>query len=183
LADILTETAERGFALAIGILVVPFLFPMPPGFTTIFGSACLLLSVQMAWGRRSPWLPRRVAKAEFPKKMARQILNNIHRVTRLFEKIAQPRWPQVADHPHIWQINGLCIAWLTFLLMTPVPFTNPIPTIGILCFVVATLESDGLLVCVSYGITAAITAFFGVLTYLSWQLIVEAFTRFWQFLQ
>lgn len=54
LADILSTTSERGFSLVIGLLVLPFLFPMPPGFTTILGSACLLLSVQMALGRRSP---------------------------------------------------------------------------------------------------------------------------------
>ena len=52
LAHVLSETAERGFCLVIGLLVLPFLFPMPPGFTTILGSACLLLSAGLR--RQSP---------------------------------------------------------------------------------------------------------------------------------
>jgi hypothetical protein len=41
--------------------------------------------------------------------------------------------------------------------MLPIPFTNPIPTAGILLLAVATLEADGLLMCVAYGLTIAIT--------------------------
>ncbi|MFM6004554.1 MAG: exopolysaccharide biosynthesis protein, partial [Sphaerospermopsis kisseleviana] len=61
LGDVLTETSERGFSLVIALLVLPFLFPMPPGLTGPFGAACLLLSLQMLFGRRSPWLPRKIA--------------------------------------------------------------------------------------------------------------------------
>jgi hypothetical protein len=57
LGDILAETSERGFSLVIVLLVLPFLFPMPPGLTGPLGSACLILAVQMALGKRSPWLP------------------------------------------------------------------------------------------------------------------------------
>ncbi|HCF27578.1 MAG TPA: exopolysaccharide biosynthesis protein, partial [Cyanobacteria bacterium UBA11049] len=55
LGDILAETSERGFSLVIALLVLPFLFPIPPGLTGVPGTACLILSVQMALGRRSPW--------------------------------------------------------------------------------------------------------------------------------
>lgn len=169
LAEILAETAERGFSLVIGLLVLPFLFPMPPGFTTILGSACLLLSVQMAIGRRSPWLPGKVARFQFPRLLLQQLLNNLKRVTRIVERVASPRWQGLAEHPHIWQINGLCISWLTLLLMSPIPFTNPIPTVGILLFAIATLEADGVLMCVSYVLTALITVFFGLIGYLLWR--------------
>jgi hypothetical protein len=47
--------------------------------------------------------------------------------------------------------------------MLPIPFTNPIPTAGILLLSVATLEADGLLMCMGYGLTLAITfAVFGI---------------------
>jgi hypothetical protein len=53
--------------------------------------------------------------------------------------------------------------------MLPIPLTNPIPTVGILLFVFAMLEADGLLMCVSYGMTCVITAaVFGV-GYLLWR--------------
>ena len=168
-ADLTMETAERGFALGIGLLVLPFLLPMPPGLTTILGGASLLLSVQMVLGRRSPWLPRRIAQYQFPQKMARQLLSPLNRLSRWVERIAQPRWAGLTQHPLIWQINGLCFVWLTLLLMSPIPGTNPIPTVGILILVIATLEEDGLLLCIGYGLMSLITALFGVILYLLWR--------------
>jgi hypothetical protein len=169
IAAILAETSERGFCLVIGLLVIPFLFPVPPGLTGIPGTACVLLGVQMALGRRSPWLPRKVARFQFPTSFAKQLLQNVRRVTRILEKITRPRMSRIASNPRIWQFNGICITWLAVLLIAPIPLTNPFPTIGILLLVVAMLESDGLLMCVAYGLTALITAICGAIVYLLWK--------------
>jgi hypothetical protein len=169
LSHLLGETAERGFSIVIGLLVLPFLLPMPPGFTTVLGSACLLLSLQMTLGRRSPWLPQRVAEFQFPSPLAQQILSHLKRFTRLTERFVRPRLIPLADSRYVWQINGACMSWLTLLLMSPIPMTNPIPTVGILIFVVATLEADGLMMCVGYAATAIITGFFALLGYGLWR--------------
>jgi len=168
LGDILTETAERGFSLVIVLLVMPFLFPMPPGLAGPFGAACLLISVQMIFGRRSPWLPKRIAKYRFPRPFAQLLLKNLQRLTRILEKITRPRLKKIAHNPLTWRLNGLCISWLTILLMLPIPFTNPIPTVGILLLAVATIESDGLLICIGYIITALITSLFAFIGYALW---------------
>ncbi|AKG22626.1 exopolysaccharide biosynthesis protein [Calothrix sp. 336/3] len=165
LGDILSETSERGFSLVMVLLVLPFLFPMPPGLTGPFGGACLVLSLQMLLGRRSPWLPKRIANYQFPRTFAQVILQNLRSVTRIIEKIARPRMTRIAENPYVWQFNGLCISWLTLLLILPIPLTNPIPTIGILLLSVATIESDGLLMCISYIFTAMTTALFGFIFY------------------
>jgi hypothetical protein len=165
LAHVLNETSERGFSLVIGLLVLPFLFPMPPGLTTILGSACLLLSLQMTVGRRSPWLPQRVAQFQFPATLARQLLSNLKRVTRVTERFSRPRLTHLATSSPVWQINGACISWLTFLLMLPIPMTNPIPTLGILLIAIATLEADGLMLCLGYAATLLITGVFGAVGY------------------
>jgi hypothetical protein len=136
----------------------------------------------MMLGRRQPWLPQRVADFQFPSVLARQVLNNLKRVTRLTERLVRPRLKAIATSAHIWQINGACIAWLTLLLMSPIPATNPIPTIGILIFVVATLEMDGLMMCIGYGATALITAFFGVIAYGLWR-SPQLIQQFFQWLQ
>ncbi|MBD2629071.1 exopolysaccharide biosynthesis protein [Trichormus variabilis] len=168
LGHILAETSERGFSLVIALLVLPFLFPMPPGLTGPFGGACLILSLQMVLGRRSPWLPKKIANYQFPRAFAQIILNNLHRVTRVLEKIARPRLARIANNHWTWQLNGLCISWLTLLLILPIPFTNPIPTVAILLLAVATIESDGLLMCISYVFTALITLLFGFIGYALW---------------
>lgn len=169
LGDILAETSERGFSLVIFLLVLPFLLPMPPGLTGPLGSACLILAVQMALGKRSPWLPKKIASFKFPNWFILRLLQNLKRVTRILEKITRPRLVKLAQSRSIWRLNGICIAWLTLLLISPIPFTNPIPTIGILLLAVATLEADGLLMCISYVVTILITLFFGFICYALWQ--------------
>ncbi|MER3432608.1 MAG: exopolysaccharide biosynthesis protein [Leptolyngbya sp. ERB_1_1] len=169
IASILAETSERGFCLVIALLVIPFLFPVPPGLTGVPGTGCVLLGMQMALGKRSPWLPKKVAQFQFPTAFARELLKNIRRVTRVLEKITRPRLSRIASNPRIWQFNGLCITWLAILLIAPIPLINPFPTIGILLLVVAMLESDGLLMCVAYGLTGLITAICGVMIYLVWK--------------
>ncbi len=169
LADMLKQTAERGFGLVIAILVLPFLLPVPPGLTGFSGAACILLSLQMAVGRKTPWLPRTLQQRPFPTALSKALLGNIHRITTLLEKITRPRLRWIATHPLIWRINGLVITWLALLLIAPIPFTNPIPTVGILLLVVAMLEADGLLMCFAYGLSAVITLACAGVAYIVWQ--------------
>lgn len=169
LGEILAQTSERGFSLVIALVVLPFLFPIPPGLTGVPGCACLILSLQMAMGRRSPWLPRKIATFKFPRWFALQLLQNLKRVTRILEKIVRPRLSRLAESRYIWRLNGLCISWLAILLILPVPMTNPIPTVAILLLAVATLEADGLLMCISYVLTILITLLFGLIVYAIWQ--------------
>jgi hypothetical protein len=168
LGDILAETSERGFSLVMALLVLPFLFPMPPGLTGPFGGACLLLSMQMILGKRSPWLPNKIANYKFPRSLSQVILQNLSRVTRIVEKITRPRLAQIANNHWTWRLNGLCISWLTVLLISPIPFTNPIPTVGILLLAVAAIESDGLLMCIGYLLTVLISLLFGFIGYALW---------------
>ncbi|MEA5570369.1 exopolysaccharide biosynthesis protein [Calothrix sp. UHCC 0171] len=168
LGDVLAETSERSFSLVIALLVLPFLFPVPPGLTGPFGGACLLLSVQMIWGRKSPWLPKKISNYKFPRPFAKVMLQNLRHVTRILEKITRPRLAKIANNNWTWRLNGLCISWLTLLLISPIPLTNPIPTVGILLLAVAAIESDGLLMCIGYILTVLISLLFAFIGYALW---------------
>lgn len=169
LGDILAETSERSFLLIIGLLALPFLFPMLPGLSTVLGSACLFLSVQMAIGQRTPWLPRRIATFHLPQVFVVQLIKNLGRVAKVIEKITKPRWPRFSQNASVWRINGICLLWLTLLLMLPIPFTNPIPAAGMLLLAISTLEKDGLLMFLGYVVVGLNTALFGAIAYLLWR--------------
>lgn len=176
LKDVLTETSERGFSLTIGLLVLPFLLPMPPGLSSILGSGIILLAIQMMLGRRQPWLPNKIAQFQFSQDATKRLLKVLKEISKKLEKIVRSRWLTIANSQNVWRINGLCFAWLAILLALPIPFTNPIPTIGILLLAVASLEEDGLLLCVGYGLTVLITFCFAFMLYLVWQ--VPSFVLF-----
>ena len=169
IAEIIQETAERGFSLIIVLLVLPFLFPMPPGLAGVMGIGCLVLGIQMALGRKTPWLPPKVAKFTFPRHLSQQLLKNIRRIAVWLSKIVRSRWLRVAGNSYTWRSNGFCIAWLSILLMLPIPFTNPLPAVTILLLAVATLETDGLLMCIGYFLTLVNTIFFTLIGYALWQ--------------
>lgn len=169
ISEILQQTGERGFCFIISLLVLPFLFPMPPGLSTPLGSACLLLGMQMALGHRSPWLPAKISRLRFPQSLSRVLLQNIQRLTNRLEKIIRSRWEKIARKSYTWKANGFCIAWLSVLLMLPIPFTNPLPAIAILLLAVSTIENDGLIMGVGYFLTLINTLFFGFLGYAIWQ--------------
>ena len=161
LGDITNTTSERGFSVVIALLILPFLLPTPPGLSTPLGLACLLMSVQMALGRRTPWLPTKIAKIQFPDRFARTLLQNLQRVTKILEKISRPRFQKVAEHKLTWRLNGICLTWLGVLLMSPYPpATNPIPAVAMLLLAVGTIESDGILMCIGYLATILNTLFF-----------------------
>ena len=169
LNDLLAETSERSFLLIISLLALPFLFPMPPGASTILGSASLLLSVQMSIGRRIPWLPRQIATFQLPNVFVCQLLKSLGRVVKFIEKITKPRWSRFSQNAAVLKMNGACLTWLTILLMLPIPFTNPVPAVGMLLLTVSTLEEDGLLMCLGYGVVGINTAFFGTVAYFLWR--------------
>jgi len=147
LRDILMITAERSFCFMIALLALPFIFPIPPGLT---GIAILLLSIQMMLGFHRPWLPQKFANYIFPANIAKKLLNPVKKLTRILERYTRPRFLKLANDPYIWRFNGFLITWLAFLLMLPIPFTNPFPAIGILLLAIAMLEADGLLMAIAY---------------------------------
>lgn len=169
LREMLQATGDRGVNLIITLLILPFLLPMPPGLSWIMGISCFCLAIQMALGKKSPWLPKAVARFEFPRNLSRQLLKNIGHIVSRLEKIVRPRWQKIVINPHTKRINGFCIAWLSILMMLPVPFTNPLPTIAILLLTIATLETDGLVLLAGYFLTLANTIFFTFIGYALWQ--------------
>jgi hypothetical protein len=169
IAEIFQLTGDRGMSLIISLLVLPFLFPMPPGLSGVMGIACFCLAIQMALGRKKPWLPKRIARFKFPRRLSQKLLKNIRRITIWLEKIVRPRWQQVAANHYTKRINGFCIAWLSILLMSPIPFTNPPPAITILLLSVANLEADGLLMWIGYFLTLINTILFIFIGYALWQ--------------
>ena len=72
---------------------------------------------------------------------------------------------KLANDPYIWRFNGFVITWLAFLLMLPIPFTNPFPAIGILLLAIAMLEADGLLMAIAYLWTMVFTL---ILVFVGW---------------
>ena len=169
IAEILRTTGERGINLMMALLVLPFLLPMPPGLSGVTGLGCFCLAIQIAMGKKSLWLPKKIAQFKFSRSLSHKILRKLKRITVWLEKIVRPRWQKIAANNFSRRINAFCIAWLSILFMLPIPFTNPFPTITILLLTIANIETDGLLMWIGYFLTLINTIFFIFIGYALWQ--------------
>lgn len=180
LGMILERTGEHGFGLISGLLTLPLLIPIPvplAGFSTLLGSGTILMGLQLALGYHEPHLPPFLARLEFSPTVSQNILKNLNRVLHPLERFAQTRLLVFSRHWLLRRFLGLCLVWNATLmaLPLPIPLTNLLPAYTILFFAIGTLEYDGLLLLIGYGMTGVTTSFFASIAKGIWALLLHYF--------
>lgn len=142
---------ERGFAILIMALAIPFVIPVIPGLSVPFGIAILLMGIRIALGKE-PWLPQRILQKKLSHKTFVKIFKTLVKFAALLEKIAKPRMRFLERWPGMKNLIGVGIAsnGLFLALPLPIPFTNTLPAISILLLSAGMMERDGLLVLLGY---------------------------------
>jgi hypothetical protein len=178
LGQIVEALGQRGHALVIVFLTLPFAFPLPLwGISSVFGALIALTAVHMMLAGRL-WLPRRWAARPVHGRTVRAVCRTARRLLARTERFIRPRGRFLHAHPGMARLNGLlvCLAALFLALPLPIPGTNLAPAWVILLICVGTLEQDGLLVALGY---AAFAAGAGVASALVWPLLHWELVRGW----
>src|SRR5690606_668073 len=105
--------------------------PIPPGGSTVFSIPLLFLTLQMVWGRRTPWLPEWLKQKHISQSFMLKLLGIISPHLAKIERILRPRLT-FAESRFGEKLTGAF--WLLFSvsIAVPLPMTNFIPGIGIL---------------------------------------------------
>lgn len=135
--------AERTFAVAVLILMLPAATPLPTGgITHVFEAISVAIAAQMVLGRRSLWLPARWKGrglgSTFTGRTGPSMVRFIHRI----ERVARPRGAWFLDHGWAQRLCGLVlVGFATSAALAP-PFSglDTLPALG------AVLVSLGLIV-------------------------------------
>lgn len=162
LNEIVDLLGARGHLILILFVGLPFMQPIPlPGLSTPLGLLVLILSVLNYLGR-PPWIPQKFKAKTFRKDQLLGSLRVAERIWGLLEKILEPRWKILFNHPFFRFFNTLvlCSQALLLMLPLPVPFSNNIPAIVIVINALGELEEDGFVVLLSYVFLAGSLAFF-----------------------
>ncbi len=145
---------ESGFAFVCVLQVLPFLQPIALGpFSTALGLSLVVLGAQMARGRTSPWLPRRVAAwAPGPKTWGRlfRIATKVLDVCRRLTRRRLSSWV-VGERGR--RIGGVLIVLAGLLISIPlagVPFNNALPALAVVFVSLGELEEDGLMLVAAF---------------------------------
>lgn len=162
IGDIRDALGRRSFAPLLVLFAALNLLPLPPGATFVSGLPLVLVSAQMAYGRRVAWLPRAIAARGLTAAQFRATMEwVIPRLIRL-ERMIKPRyWP-------FWRrqgerIVGIMTLVLAIVITLPIPFGNWLPAFSTTLLGLSLSERDGILFAVGTfvgGVSLAIVVFF-----------------------
>jgi hypothetical protein len=156
-ADLLDSLDSRSYG---PMLMVPALIAispvgMIPGMSLATGSLIILIATQMMLFSRRPWLPRRLASAEFPRERLQAGVTKVQRWTRPVEKLIQPRLEFLVGRVMIYPIATICILLaLSFYPLALIPFAVLVPASAVAFFALGLTTRDGLLVLTGFVLAA-----------------------------
>jgi hypothetical protein len=137
---------DRSFSLLIVILGLPNCIPMPPPIPLLCALLLIVVAIQIAVGRNTPWMPRYVlARSIAQSDVRRAAARAMPYLTRL-EHWSRPRlqWFRKELAPIL---IGSLVLLLALGLLTAAPFLGQIPWGLAVCLVgLGLVEHDGLLI-------------------------------------
>ena len=167
IGELLTQFQRRSYG---GVFLILALLAILPGISVPAGIALLVPALQLMRGYGAPVFPKLVSEksvsVEGLKKWGLSVANWIEKL----EHLVKPRWPQLTS-PGARRVIGLTIFLLAIVVAIPFPFSNFPPAVATICFALALLERDGLMVLVGGLISVAafsigVTVFYLVISWL-----------------
>ncbi len=165
--EIMTIFREGGFSLLLIIFASPLALPLPAlGIAQIMAVPILILATQLTMGRQSLWMPQKIAKKEMNMQNLCSIIDKAIPWLEKIEYFVKPRlifFSSSAGH----RVIGLFCLICAISVAVPIPFSNTVPSMGIVLMSIGLLERDGLVIlagmCVGFiGIClTSIVIFFG----------------------
>jgi len=154
---VIQQTEGRGIYFVMILLCLPFISPVPvPGLSNIVGIIIVVLAVKLAL-KLPPRLPRILGEKEFSSKNSPKILSWTEKILHSLEKIGRPRYTNVFALSAVHWMNSLTFLLMGILLALPlppvVPFSNSLPSWGIILLALATMERDGIMIWVGYAVS------------------------------
>jgi len=171
LSVLLNAVGRRAYGPLLLVLGLFALSPatMLPGMTSVVAAITLIVAMQMAFGMRRPWLPRRVLALRVPRRPFVAFLDSARpQVRRLDGDLVRPRLESLAKGPFLYVVAACVVlaALITFPLSL-IPFAPLAPSLAVVTFAMGMIARDGLLL----GIGVAFT---GGATWMATPLLVQA---------
>lgn len=169
LGEIVEAFGDRAFGPVIFFFALINMLPWPPGGTTLTGAPLLLLSMELALGRDSLWIPRWLERIAIDRATFRKLSGRFRKPLHLTERLARPRLYFLTGGLGQGLI-GLACVFLSVVLVLPVWGGNLLPAVAIGVFALGVMQRDGLAALIGWALTGATVA----VLFLAWTLIVAS---------
>jgi hypothetical protein len=142
--ELLDQLDSRANGVVLLVLALPMCIPNVPGISTIFGVLMLAPALQLVFGQRRLWVPKRVREWRVDCNALRRTFSAATPVLRRVEYLIKPRLHQLTRFPATIYV-GLQTLLMALVLILPIPFGNWPPGMTVALTALALLQRDGLL--------------------------------------
>ena len=121
---------HRAFGAVFFTFALPNVLPLPPGASGVLGLPLVLVAPQLMLGRKSLWLPSWIGDRQIERAGLSKALKGFLPVLSRIERLSCPRWTGLFG-----------------------PFADRV--LGLVCFLLALIQRDGLIGVVGYVMAAS----------------------------
>lgn len=143
--ELVGRRAYGPLLLVIGLISISPV-ALIPGSTWLLATLTLLVAIQLALHRSTPWLPRPALNLKLSEQKLEGFIAAARPVARVLDKFIRPRLEFLADPPWIIGVAALCVlaALITFPLGL-IPIAPLLPGLAISLLGLGVTAKDGLL--------------------------------------
>ena len=172
------EMRPRDHALLTLLLCAAFMHPVPMlGLSIPLGSMILIAGTRMALGK-GVWVPGRWIDKPLRAGLFRAVFAAFERLLRPVESLVRPRGKFLAAHPWARRANGLGLALVGALIMTPLPPpTNFPPALAGFLLSAGVLEDDLAVLALAWLCLALNGVLFGAIAVYGFDAVVLVWQR------
>lgn len=152
--DLTSALGSKCFAGLLFLLAAPNMFPTPPFVDIALSIPLAILSVQLIFGARRPWLPGWILRREVSTEAFAKVVERLSPVTRRVEYLLKRRLDALTGKIAHRLIGAICLA-LSIMLFLPVPLGNAVPGAAIALFALGLMNRDGITIVAGIGATIA----------------------------
>ena len=144
--EIIARFEDRGFG---PLLLIPSLIALLPtgaipGVPSICGITLFLICIQVAIGRKAPWLPNKITKQEIDQKKLENAVERAKPYVKKTEKLLKPRITALSNTPGKNIVAGYCaLASLCMIPLEVIPFAVALPALGLTLTAIGMTNRDG----------------------------------------
>ncbi len=178
LDDLMARAGHRGAAfLMLFLCLLSMIFSIVPGVSTVIGLPLLLLSGQMALGRKTLKLPKWLGRKSLDYTTLAQGLSKRLRLVHRVERIIKPRLGFLC-HGGALRLIGAIGVICAVVLSLPIPLMNFPPTLAVFLMALGVMGGDGLIVLAGMLLAVAVVATLVLLAFL----VPDALAGVWDLL-
>lgn len=147
--DLLNAVGRRSYGplfLLLGFVAISPL-TIVPGANWLVATIVLVFAVQLLFGRKFPWAPKRALKFSFPRSALETGARSAEKYVYIVDQFVKPRLTFLTEFPFITAVAFVCIgaALITFPLGF-FPFGPLLPSLSILVLGLGLTGRDGLMI-------------------------------------